>query len=150
MFGRVLGVAVVRMIQGEPVRGRDERTFAVAVGAIHLAEVFVLMDCKVPAMTIPHLELVKGMRRNGRFGMPEHVKRDSGPLRTALAEDAEMQATGGNGCDSEDDTRFVGANEGMVESVKNLRAHGAVEMVGNGCVKGVVHQGFSFFICVRS
>ena len=83
MFWGILTVAVVGVIQSEPVRCGNHLAVTGLVLATHLSEVLVLSYTKIPAVTVPTLELgqiVNAIR--GRLLMAQLVQRYPGPLRT--------------------------------------------------------------------
>ena len=131
---RVLAVAVVRVVEGEPVTRRDHSPIAGAVVTSHLPQILVLRNAEVPAVAVPRLQLWKVMDNiRGRLLMPELVQRNPCPLRPALAQDGEMQCSRRDGGDAEYDTPLVFPRISGLAAQDRL-IHQPVSVLGNAFI----------------
>jgi len=83
MLWRILRIAVVSVVEGEPVRCGNHLTISILILTPHLSEILVLHYTEIPAVTVPTLELwqiVNAIR--GGFFVTQFVQGNSGPLRT--------------------------------------------------------------------
>jgi len=138
VLGWELAESVVGVIQRKPVARRDHCAARRAILAGHFAQILIANRREVPAVAIPALQVGQRMAFAGWKFPPQHVDRNTRPLRAAFAEDREVQTAGRDAGDADDDAGLVAADMARIETVEDFGADVAVKVLRDAGVETVV------------